>query len=620
MTPVTRISESKAVRFGRRPAIAFVLSGLLVIGAMLIVLWQYGQKFHAGYQDYAAAVSSPASLELVQLLFHTAQRSRELALSTTDSQLRNSLMEQARTADQQIGREMEQYARLVTTVEEIQFLKRLRRQRLELTECSDQLLTETQISGSGNLTDRFLRDSRDGREQILATLSRLRELHGIQLQEQFADWQGQADHAFWQMAVVLVALVLAGGCLAWYLYQARLTAAAESEQLLQGVLDALSEPLFVLDEKHNVCLLNTACRVRMGRREEEVTGRPLLEAFPFLAGTELALAISEVTPATGLRIIPQTTLTGGGSAEYEIRVIPFTHGVTVTARDITRQKRIEQSVRQSEEQFRAIFFSSPLPMMVCDSNTQEIIEVNEQFIHCYGYSRMELLRMRLADLHRSEDSSEWLQILLHPRNGAHSQVEAQHRRRNQSLLIVQLTGSLLNWQEREAVVVAVQDITVRKRTESVLQLREAQLHEAKKFTDQIISNAGEGIMVADRWMRHLLWNRRMEDLTGIPARAATGRPAEDNLPGLSREVLEKCHRQALKGEIVTSPAFLLRRPEGTEIHLFATFAPNRNMEGEIIGTIALVREVSPHKPINDAQDAHHFSASGSCQPLTITRA
>lgn len=617
MTSVTRISESKAVRFGRRPATAFVLSGMLVIGAMLIVLWQYGQKFHSGYQDYAAAVSSPASLELIQSLFHTAQHSRELALSTTDSQLRNLLMEQARTADQQIGRELEQWATLVTSVGEIQLLKRLRRQRLELTDCFDQLLAETQMPISGNLTDRFLRDSRYGREQILATLSRLRELHGIQLQKRFDDWQAQSARSFWQMAGVLAALVLAGGCLAWFLCQARLTAAAESEHLLQGVLDALSEPLFVLDEKHNVCLLNTACRVRMGRREEEVIGRPLLEAFPFLAGTDLALTISEVTPATGLRIIPQTTLTGGGSAEYEIRVIPFSHEITVAARDITRQKRIEQSVRQREEQFRAMFFSSPLPMMVCDRNTQEIIEVNDQFIQCYGYSRMELLRMRLTDLRRPEDGSEWLQTLLHPRNGVLSQVEEQHRRRNQSLIIVQLTGSLMNWQEREAVIVAVQDITVRKRTESVLQLREAQLHEAKKFTDQIISNAGEGIMVADLWMRHLLWNRRMEDLTGIPAREATGRQAEDNLPGLSQEVLEKCHRQALKGEIVISPDFLLLRPEGTEIRLFATFAPNRNVAGEIIGTIALVREVFPHKPINDAQDsaqeAHHYSASGTCQ-------
>ena len=41
--------------------------------------------------------------------------------------------------------------------------------------------------------------------------------------------------------------------------------------------------------------------------------------------------------------------------------------------------------------------------------------------------------------------------------------------------------------------------------------------DANRFAAEIIDNAGEGIVVYDPELRYLLWNRFMEEMTGLPA-------------------------------------------------------------------------------------------------------
>ena len=70
----------------------------------------------------------------------------------------------------------------------------------------------------------------------------------------------------------------------------------------------------------------------------------------------------------------------------------------------------------------------------------------------------------------------------------------------------------------------VEDITESRRARS-------ELEESNQFREEIISGASEGIVVYDRALRHIVWNRYMEELTGIPAERALGGRAFDMAPG-----------------------------------------------------------------------------------------
>src|SRR4051794_22840418 len=52
----------------------------------------------------------------------------------------------------------------------------------------------------------------------------------------------------------------------------------------------------------------------------------------------------------------------------------------------------------SDQGYREMFESNPLPMWVYDSETLQFLAVNKAAIRAYGYSRTEFLRMGMPDL------------------------------------------------------------------------------------------------------------------------------------------------------------------------------------------------------------------------------
>src|SRR5208282_1049298 len=59
---------------------------------------------------------------------------------------------------------------------------------------------------------------------------------------------------------------------------------------------------------------------------------------------------------------------------------------------------------------------------------------------------------------------------------------------------------------------------------------ESQISESEKFLRTVIADANEGIIVYDRNMRITLWNRFMEELTGLKASEVQGKNALELFP------------------------------------------------------------------------------------------
>lgn len=86
----------------------------------------------------------------------------------------------------------------------------------------------------------------------------------------------------------------------------------------------------------------------------------------------------------------------------------------------TEREQAEAALRISEERHRILFDASPLPIWVFDPKTLKILAVNDALVRLIGYSRAELLTMRVPDLN-PQDSMPWLVDLpphpLLPRRG-----------------------------------------------------------------------------------------------------------------------------------------------------------------------------------------------------------
>jgi len=129
---------------------------------------------------------------------------------------------------------------------------------------------------------------------------------------------------------------------------------------------------------------------------------------------------------------------------------------------------------------------------------------------------------------------------------------------------------------------------------------QAELRESHQFNAEVISSAGQGIVVYDRDLRYLLWNPFMERLTGYSAQEVLGRRAPELFPHLEEQGVLRLLERALAGERTTSGnVFFTVRGRGRSGWVQGNYAPHRNALGEIAGVIGVISDVSKFKESED---------------------
>lgn len=144
-------------------------------------------------------------------------------------------------------------------------------------------------------------------------------------------------------------------------------------------------------------------------------------------------------------------------------------GASTIARDITEQKRAQEALRQSELQHRLLFDSCPIPMWVFNKKSLAFLQVNEAAIRHYGYSREEFLSMTILDIRPTEDIPEVLRAAGKVIRGIQETKLWKHRKKNGTIIDVEMVAHDLQFYAVEAQLVAAHDITDRMQAEERIQ-------------------------------------------------------------------------------------------------------------------------------------------------------
>ncbi len=123
--------------------------------------------------------------------------------------------------------------------------------------------------------------------------------------------------------------------------------------------------------------------------------------------------------------------------------------------DITELKRRESS-------FRLLFDSNPVPMIVCAIDGERIIGVNDAAVEHYGYSPAEFRSLTLRDLQAFEADRPWDGD---PRADERAARTWKHVRADGTLIDLAVYSRHLTYDGEPAVLLALMDITERKRAE-----------------------------------------------------------------------------------------------------------------------------------------------------------
>ncbi len=209
-----------------------------------------------------------------------------------------------------------------------------------------------------------------------------------------------------------------------------------------------------------------------------------------------------------------------GAADYVLkdqmkRLVTAIRRALREAAERRQRRQAEDSLRHSEERYRKIFSGSPLPMWVYHTSTLAVLEVNDSACRHYGYAREEFLRLTIMDLRPPAEAQRLADLLAHGLADAESGVW-RHRRRDGTLIDVEVFSHLLESGAADTRLVQVNDVTAQRAAER--RVRELV---------ELLDKARDGIVVSELDGRVTFWNRGAERISGWTAADARGRRIEE---------------------------------------------------------------------------------------------
>ncbi len=152
--------------------------------------------------------------------------------------------------------------------------------------------------------------------------------------------------------------------------------------------------------------------------------------------------------------------------------------------DITERKRAEVALRASEERYRTLFERLEDDVLVMEAEGPEagrIVDVNEATVKTHGYTREELLTMKVSDLDAPEAASQVPDRIQRMLAGEWLRFEASHVRKDGSLIPLDVSAGCWEYGGRRRIIAFDRDISERKRAERERGKLEAQLRQSQKM-------------------------------------------------------------------------------------------------------------------------------------------
>jgi len=380
-------------------------------------------------------------------------------------------------------------------------------------------------------------------------------------------------------------------------YYPRLQEKISDLERFRALMDRTADGIFEAEAVEGIILeVNLAAASIFQKTKEEIIGKSLFNFFPEYIVNQIKNLRESVLPYNSDSISVETSFFKNNgsfiSIELNIQVIFFDNVkyILIIARDITERIESQKKNRISEMNMRSIFDNTYDAIIIHD-NAGKIIEVNSVMLKMFEITYEHALKLAIPDL---LFKGEQLKILPAVWESALAGEPVIFELRS----IKPITGEVffteialkkVQWNSTTALLSVIRDITSRKHIE------EAFL-QSNKFNHEIISGAGQGIVVYDTDFCYQLWNPFMEKITGINASEVLGKKATDLFPHIKKYGIDNILQRIVEGEKEISLVFSYYVPQNKRRGwLEATYVPHCDNNDKVIGIIATMRDITERK-------------------------
>ena len=246
-----------------------------------------------------------------------------------------------------------------------------------------------------------------------------------------------------------------------------------------------------------------------------------------LKGLEI---VSLVVPADRDRVLENIRLNRDAVTEHAMlrkdgtRIIVETHGRPMSSnsavrhtalRDVTRRKRAEAALQESEERYRTLFAQAADAIVVFDPQTLEFLEFNEEACRRLGYTREEFSQLKIPDLDVLEDANAVRHHVQSIPADTVIEFETRHRTKTGTVLDIVVRTRRIHTGSTMLVQAIWTDVTERNRVQAALREQQAKLELAVTGSKGIPWEVPVDLAQPEQFRDTALGNPRLKEFIGF---------------------------------------------------------------------------------------------------------
>ena len=363
----------------------------------------------------------------------------------------------------------------------------------------------------------------------------------------------------------------------------------------EAILDSAPTMIFYKDKKNRFLRVNKAFGISMGLSKEQLEGKSLFDIYPKeQANAFWKVDLSVIKSGKAKHGIIESMNTTQGTRIVQTDKIPYLDeqgnviGVIGFAVDITKRKKSEKALRESEERYRTLFDamteSYALNEIVLDKNGAAIdyrfIDVNPSFEKFIGLAREEMvdkLRSQVPIVLNRSSFEAYGRVAL---TGKPEYFENYNQTLDKYYGVNVYSPSPLRF------VTVFNDITESKKADIALR-------ESEEKYRKIIETANEGVMVVDENFTISYTNQKMADMLGYPVKELIGRKSSDFMDESGKSETPAKLELRKKGIAETFEHKFIKK-DGTPLWTFASAAPIFD-KGKFVGSLGMITDITERK-------------------------
>ena len=350
----------------------------------------------------------------------------------------------------------------------------------------------------------------------------------------------------------------------------------ESESKYKTLVNNLPQRIFLKDRNSVYVSCNRNFADDMNTTEEGIAGKTDFDLFSKDLAEKYRSDDARILLAVKPEEIEETYNKDGETIVVKTVKTPVrdekgkVSGVLGIFWDITRSKEMEFSLRLSQ----FIFDKAEIAIFVMGENG-EFLNVNEEAARYLGYSREELLAMDVFDVDTEFTPERWAEHMEDLRSHGAITTETLNRRKNGTVLPVQVIDNVMTFEEREFHVTFIQDITERKRDEE-------ELRRLRNYLSNIIDSMPSVLVAVDDAGNVTQWNHQTEQATGLSFEKARSQPLARVFPRLADE-MDRIQTAIRECRVISAPKVTSKHEHETRYEDITIFPLAANgVEGAVI--------------------------------------